>query len=80
MDTKLVIPGHGQSGNWRAVSEPAHRYLKRLLDITRSAISEGISLTEFTNSEWPWSHDHWALFEDQHKSNLVRAYVELEWE
>ena len=77
----IVIPGHGISGSWEQLVKPQRKYLTDLLISTRLAIKNGISLREYTNTASNESpNEPWKLYKSQHRTNLSRAYTELEWE
>jgi len=81
MDITLVIPGHGLSGPWNELLKPQRKYLTDLLENTRNAIAEGVSLRQHLKISGNSSDTvKWKLFSEQHKTNLTRAYTELEWE
>ena len=81
MDISTVIPGHGSSGPWHSLVKPQRKYLSDLLEDTRTAIADGQSLHDYIKAAADSSNDNqWQLFGSQHKTNLTRAYIELEWE
>ena len=80
-DIALVIPGHGQPGNnWEDVLSPQEEYLSVLLNQTRDAIAQGLFMEEAIETIGREEKDKWLLFDQQHKSNVSRAFIELEWE
>ena len=81
VEVKLVIPGHGPPGtNWAEVLTAQERYLNNLLQETRQAIANGVFMEDAINTIGVGEKDKWQLFEQHHRSNVSRAYVELEWE
>jgi len=81
MGISTVIPGHGISGPWDELVKPQRKYLSELLENTRNAIAKGLSLSKHLEVSGisPNTND-WKLYKEQHKTNLTRAYTELEWE
>ncbi len=84
LETKIVIPGHGRSGEYDLLMQPQLEYLNLLVSYSREAIANGLSLNTFlqkNNGVFSADKaDQWELFDTQHKVNLTRAYTELEWE
>ena len=81
-DYGLTIPGHGTPAQWAALFEPHASYLNRLNDDVRAMLDKGQSLSEVLEQhEAAESYpSKWALYAQQHGSNLAKAYTELEWE
>ena len=78
----LTIPGHGKPAQWPDLLEPHAAYLNRLKDDVRVMLDKGQSLSEVLElheaaESYP---SKWALYAEQHGSNLAKAYTELEWE
>jgi quinoprotein relay system zinc metallohydrolase 2 len=81
MDVTTVIPGHGPPGNnWDEVMGAQKHYLETLLNETRQAIADGLFMEEAIDTIGMSEKDKWLLFDQQHKTNVSRAFVELEWE
>jgi quinoprotein relay system zinc metallohydrolase 2 len=79
----LVIPGHGRVGLWDALHKPQSEYLNGLLTNTHAAIRDGLSLQQFVDQSSrsvSTNFDSSPITEQTHKSNLARAFTELEWE
>jgi hypothetical protein len=79
----LVIPGHGSVGLWDALHKPQSEYLDGLLTNTRAAIRDGLSLQQFVDQSSrsvSTNFDSSPITEQTHKSNLARAFTELEWD
>jgi len=76
----LVIPGHGPAGNWHEAVEPQLRYLRKMLRQTRAAIRDNTRLREAIEQVATDERNQWRLFDRQHKSNVTKAFTELEWE
>jgi len=76
----LVIPGHGQPGDWSTVVQPQLRYLNLLLRETREAIARSIRLSDVVDQVADGESKSWLLFTSHHRGNVTRAYTELEWE
>lgn len=78
---KKIVPGHGPPGdNWTEVMTAQENYLNNLLQETRQAIAGGIFMEDAINTIGTGAKDHWLLFEQHHRANVSKAYVELEWE
>jgi quinoprotein relay system zinc metallohydrolase 2 len=81
LGARAAVPGHGPT-----LVEPApaiaalRRYLTTLRDDVRSAIAEGRSITEATETAAVSERGDWALFDDYNGRNVTQAYKELEWE
>jgi quinoprotein relay system zinc metallohydrolase 2 len=81
MDVAMIIPGHGPPGsNWEEVMGAQKHYLQTLLTETRQAIADGMFMEEAINTIGAGEKDKWLLFDQQHRTNVSRAFVELEWE
>lgn len=81
MDIAYTIPGHGQPGNgWEEVAAEQIEYLDILLQETRQAVAEGMFIEEAQDSVGMSQKDKWLLFEENHRRNVSKAFVELEWE
>ena len=78
---RRVIPGHGPaSAAWPQAAEDEMRYLKMLLDQTRSAISQGLFMEETINTVGKEEKKRWLLYKQHHKRNVSKAFTQLEWE
>ncbi|RME32992.1 MAG: quinoprotein relay system zinc metallohydrolase 2 [Gammaproteobacteria bacterium] len=78
---RQVVPGHGPViAPWPAALAPERRYLSILLEETREAVAEGLSLQEALERVGYSERENWVLFDDVHGRNVTRAYTELEWE
>lgn len=81
MDVTTIIPGHGSPGNnWGEVMGAQKHYLDTLLNETRQAIADGLFMEEAIDTIGKSEKDKWLLFDQQHRTNVSRAFVELEWE
>lgn len=78
----LVIPGHGNMGDWRALSAVQGKYLSHLLSQTQQAIRDGISLNQYVSRSLlsDTLQKSFGLLQTQHATNLSKAFTELEWE
>ena len=75
-----IVPGHGPASSiWPSGGEAAHVYLKALLNDGRKAIEDGIFLEDAMDSMSADAAVMW-LVNDRHRSNVSKAYRELEWE
>lgn len=78
---KRVVPGHGPiSGKWPESNIDQKRYLSLLLQQTREMIAKGRFLEEAIESVANKEKQTWQLYEQHHKRNVTRAFLELEWE
>ena len=76
-----VVPGHGGPVmGWPEGSEALRRYLETLRDETRTAISDGLRLSEAVAKVGQGEAGNWRLFELFHRRNVTAAFTELEWE
>ncbi len=76
-----VIPGHGKFDiDIETALARQNEYLQTLLDETRAMINEGAFLEEVIDKVGKSQTTKWQFFEQQHKRNVSRAFVELEWE
>lgn len=81
VEAKTIIPGHGPPGNnMEKVMEAQSKYLNMLLTDTRKAIAEGLFMEEAIDYIGSEAKRDWLLFEEHHRTNVSRAFVELEWE
>jgi len=79
-EPEQVIPGHGDVAPWKHAGQPVLNYLNKVLETTRVAIKNGVTLSKFLEQDWSWTTLRWQLVAGQHQRNLSRAYTELEWE
>ena len=78
---KAVIPGNGPvPALWPEAMEPQRRYLQLLVDEIRELIAKGKFLEDALKTVGQAEQDKWLLFDQHHKSNVTRAFAELEWE
>ncbi|MBX2879283.1 MAG: quinoprotein relay system zinc metallohydrolase 2 [Granulosicoccus sp.] len=82
---KLIVPGHGAPGDWQSTVEPQEQYLRQIQSTVRAQIAEGLSISEVVAAAESEENsgeagDYWRLFDEQHPTNLIKAYTELEWE
>ena len=81
-----VIPGHGPvSHDWPAVMDAQGDYLNGLLQYTRAAIWNRLTIAQAIDSIGmaPASRGpatNWLLTDRFHRRNVTAAYAELEWE
>ena len=81
VDAKIIVPGHGPPGNnWGEVMTAQENYLIKLLQETRKAIAGGVFMEDAINTIGAGEKDKWQLFEQHHRANVSKAFVELEWE
>lgn len=78
---RLVVPGHGPvSGKWPESNIHQQRYLNLLLQQTREMIAKGQFLEEAIESVANEEKQTWQLYEQHHKRNVTKAFLQLEWE
>lgn len=78
---KKIVPGHGPPGdNWREMMTAQETYLNNLLQETRKAIAGGVFMEDAIITIGRGEQDHWQLFDQHHRANVSKAFVELEWE
>lgn len=76
-----VVPGHGPvSDNWPEAASAQERYLQGLLTEIRQMIAEGRFMEDVIESAGLTEQNRWLLFEQDHRRNVSRAFIELEWE
>lgn len=76
-----VVPGHGPAlVDWRDAAAVQRRYLKALLDDTRTAIAKGLSIEDAAGLVAQSERENWLLFDAYHPRNVIEAYRRLEWE
>jgi len=81
LDVTTIIPGHGPPGNsWDEAMTAQKHYLDTLLKETRQAIADGLFMEEAIDMIGNEEKDKWLLFDQQHRTNVSRAFIELEWE
>lgn len=80
-DVTRVVPGHGApSTQWPGALEAEERYLRQLLDQTRTALRERASIQQAVDRIGRQPLPGWRLAEQFHRRNATAAYAELEWE
>lgn len=80
-DYAQVVPGHGPaSADWPEAMQAQQTYFKVLIDETRQAISDGVSLGDAVKTVGQSEKDKWLLFDAAHQRAVNRTYRELEWE
>jgi quinoprotein relay system zinc metallohydrolase 2 len=81
LDVALVVPGHGPaSRDWPAALDPERGYLQALLEQTRAAIRQKMTIREAVGSVGVDAAEGWPLADSTHRRNVTAAYAELEWE
>jgi quinoprotein relay system zinc metallohydrolase 2 len=81
MQVKLAVPGHGPvARDLAAAILPERRYLRALQEGVRAELSLAKPLDDAIAHVAAAEKSHWALWENVHPHNVVRAYGELEWE
>jgi quinoprotein relay system zinc metallohydrolase 2 len=81
LEVSTIIPGHGApASNWQDAMAAQQEYLTDLFDETKQAIANGQFMEEAIETVGQGEKDKWLLFEQQHRTNVSRAFVELEWD
>ena len=76
-----VIPGNGPApALWPQASDSQQRYLQLLVDEIRKLIAQNKFLEDALEAVGYSEQSRWLLFDQHHKSNVIRAFAELEWE
>jgi quinoprotein relay system zinc metallohydrolase 2 len=75
------VPGHGRTDMaWPSALDPQERYFKVILDETRAAIRNKVTLMDAVEQVGLSEAPNWVNFELFHRRNVTTAYTELEWE
>jgi quinoprotein relay system zinc metallohydrolase 2 len=81
LDVALAVPGHGAvSTRWPSVLDAQEQYLRRLLDDTRAALRNKLSIQQAVDQAGRAVPQAWQLTAQFHRRNVTAAYAELEWE
>jgi len=76
-----IVPGHGPpAGQWKEAAADQTRYLRALLEETRAMVARGAFLEEALDTVARQEEGRWTLFDQGHRRNVSRAFLELEWE
>ncbi|MEM6998949.1 MAG: quinoprotein relay system zinc metallohydrolase 2 [Pseudomonadota bacterium] len=80
-DIEFVIAGHGRLDipPDEAMTKQKE-YLVSILEETRAMIAQGAFMEEVIEQVGQGQKENWLLFDEQHRRNVSRAFVELEWE
>jgi hypothetical protein len=81
MAVAVAIPGHGPpSSDWPTALDPQQAYLQALLDETRRAIKNKMTIQQAVSTVAADAGKGWLLADRTHHRNVTAAYAELEWE
>jgi quinoprotein relay system zinc metallohydrolase 2 len=81
MVVAVAIPGHGpSSSDWPAALDTQQAYLQALLDGTRRAIKNKMTIQQAVSTVAASAAEGWLLADQYHRRNVTAAYAELEWE
>jgi len=80
MPIEQVVPGHGLPGGFERVTAAQRAYLEGLLDETRERLAAGSRLADALSEAETTDSGDWVLFEQQHPTNVTKAWTELEWD
>ena len=76
-----VVPGHGPArAAWPQSGNDVMRYLTTLQKEIRTLIEHDVDIQDATDRVGVSEAQHWQLFEQYHKRNVITAYTEIEWE
>lgn len=81
IDVNRIIPGHGTPGeSWSETMTAQETYLNTLLTQTRKGIAEGLFMEVAIETIGEEEKKKWLLHEQHHRSNVSKAFTQLEWE
>lgn len=81
VDANRIVPGHGKPGEtWSETMTAQENYLTTLLTQTREGIAEGLFMEKAIETIGEKEKKKWLLYEQHHKSNVSKAFTQLEWE
>ncbi len=81
MPARFAVPGHGPvTRDLKSAAIPQRRYLQALVDGVRSEIAQAKPVEDAIAHVGVDERSHWALWNEVHPHNVLRAYEELEWE
>lgn len=81
LNVRSAVPGHGPAlVEWPNAATSLHQYLTTLLNETRGAISQGLSIEEAVTTVGLSERGRWEMFDDNNGRNVIEAYRTLEWE
>ncbi len=80
MEISKIVPGHGPVKEKDLAIEPMLRYFNRIIEQVRLIHKKGYDLEYAQNNVAKNNNENWLLFNIYHKSNVAKAYTELEWE
>lgn len=81
LGVRQAVPGHGPAlVPWPAAVAAQDRYLRLLLDDTRTAIAKGVPIEEAPDTVALSERGNWQLFDAYNGRNVIETYRRLEWE
>ncbi len=81
LPAKVFVAGHGRSdAGWPQVLDEQRRYLRLIVEQTRRALVDGMTIQDAVESIGAEESSRWVNFDTFHKRNVTGAYTELEWE
>tara|TARA_E500000178_G_scaffold221835_1_gene218822 strand:- start:430 stop:1356 length:927 start_codon:yes stop_codon:yes gene_type:complete len=80
MEISKIVPGHGPIMKKDSAIEPMLKYFNRIIDQVRILHKNGLDLEYAQKNVAKKNLEGWLLFDIYHKSNITKAYTELEWE
>ncbi|MGF7161221.1 quinoprotein relay system zinc metallohydrolase 2 [Rhodoligotrophos appendicifer] len=80
LEARTIIPGHGPVSVGTSAFADLRRYLVALRDGTRAAIRQGVPIEAAAETVALSEAEHWVLFGDYNRRNVIQAFKELEWE
>ncbi|PPD00137.1 MAG: MBL fold metallo-hydrolase [Hyphomicrobium sp.] len=76
-----VVPGHGPVAMaWPDALAPLEFYWSLIARDVRTAIQDGMTLSEATATVGQSERSKWQVFDEHHVRNVTAAFAELEWE
>ena len=80
MDILKIVPGHGKIKNKEEAILPMIRYFDSLIDEIRFSHKNGETIENVLTKSEKVRKLNWKLFNEYHKTNVIKVYSELEWE
>lgn len=79
LPAKFIVPGHGNTADWKKVDAETGDYLKKLNQTMMQQAEDmaGVDSAVAENTDWP-EFKHLKHFDSWHKTNLNRTYLKIE--
>lgn len=75
-----IVPGHGPVRTKENAIKPMLEYFDRIINEVRKLHKSGKDIEFAQNNAAKENKENWLLYKHYHKSNVTKAYSELEWE